>query len=70
MKDIYCKNCKFWVEEESYRKADDLRKQSQCHRYPPVIEYIEGVGFSTCQPWVYDTDWCGEWEESEVEDAA
>lgn len=64
MTDVYCKNCKFWVLEEATEPVKEEGQISMCHRFPPMLR-IQDDYYEKCesQPWTYDTDWCGEWEE-------
>lgn len=75
----YCENCKYW---DCYDLKKDCEiKVGECHRNPanvPTFSHInskglpimEGLEYGTpllSHPFVYNHDWCGEFEEADEE---
>jgi len=55
-----CRTCRW------YRKIDDTETSGDCMRYPPKI-VTQYKPLILKRPVVDETDYCGEWTETEVE---
>lgn len=61
-----CRECAFFQPETANSKKGFM--SGECRRFPPqVVQDLEfgEVVQTQCWPLVYDTDWCGEFDERE-----
>jgi len=66
-----CANCKYWNDQRP-EEFKDQAYQMECRRNSPVMVRSTaqfGTRETTIRTWprVHNTDWCGEWQEKEVE---
>lgn len=60
-----CATCRFLQERKSTMPYHDKRNIGTCQRYAPRPSMAVNTSDSSSWPWMWSSDWCGEFEASE-----